>query len=95
MIGGLIAVGLVVWLVAAAGGAVALPWLVSLVCPLSMGIMAWQMRRGGSFAAPDSGGGASQAASGAMTGERKPAGEGLAIERARDQLAARDDQLRA
>lgn len=92
VIGGLAAVGLVVLLLAPASSAAALPLLITLVCPLSMGAMAWGMRRG------DRGG--DKAISGLSEGastedvdaELRELREDLAIARARLRLAARDDQ---
>lgn len=92
VIGGLIAVGVAVWLIGPAAGTAALPLLVTLVCPLSMGIMAWQMRRGGSCAVPGADGSAPPAASGAVFGGGDGAGEELAIQRARQRLDERKDQ---
>ena len=43
VLGSLLVVGLGLWLIGA--GSAALPVLVSLVCPLSMGVMMWRMRR--------------------------------------------------
>lgn len=94
VIGGVVAVGLVVWVVAPAAGTAALPLLVTLVCPLSMGVMAWQMRRGGGHAAPGRAGGGSPAASAAVTAETRPTREELAMERARERLSERKDQPR-
>ena len=93
VIGGLVAVGLVLWLIAPGSGTAALPLLITLICPLSMGVMAWQMRRGGTCAAPGAGGTA------AATTEKQDADvaalrEELAIERARQQLARPDSQPR-
>lgn len=92
VIGGLAAVGLVVWLLAPATSARALPLLITLVCPLSMGAMAWQMRRRGSCAAPGN------AASNVeltttvdVDAELRTLREELAIARARRQLATRDE----
>lgn len=92
VIGGLAAVGLVVWVLAPASGAAALPLLITLVCPLSMGAMAWGMRR------RDTGGTdkATSGPSGAVVtedvdAELRELREELAIARARRQLAARDD----
>lgn len=54
VIGGLVVLGLVLWLLSPARGVAALPLLVALVCPLSMGVMAWRMRGPGSSAGPGS-----------------------------------------
>lgn len=86
VIGGLVAVGLVLWLVAPGSGIAALPLLITLVCPLSMGVMAWQMRRGGGCAAPQAGGSAG-VASEEQDAQVAALREELAIERARQQLA--------
>lgn len=93
VIGGLVAVGLVLWLVAPGSGTAALPLLITLICPLSMGVMVWQMRRGGSCPAPDAGG-APAAASDEHEAQAAALREELAIERARQQLDQRKGQLR-
>ena len=93
VIGGLIAVGLVLWLFAPSSGTAALPLLITLICPLSMGVMAWQMRRGGGCAAPEAGHTAAVAA-GKQDVEVAALREELAIERARQQLGQRNGQLR-
>lgn len=78
---GLIAAGLALWLVAPAAGAGALPLLVALVCPLSMGVMMWRMSRGGRCGVP---GAASPSAGGLadVDEELRQAREELAIARA-------------
>ncbi|WP_091546802.1 DUF2933 domain-containing protein [Modestobacter sp. DSM 44400] len=92
---GLVVAGVAIWLVAPAGGAAALPLLIALVCPLSMGAMAWQMRRG-------SGSAMNPATNPAMTlpptagtedvdRELRALREEITIARARRQLASRDD----
>ncbi len=48
VIAGLGVAALALWLLAPATGAAAIPLLVGLICPLSMGVMMWQMRKGGS-----------------------------------------------
>ena len=93
VVGALLAVGLVLWLAAPTSGTAALPLLVALICPLSMGIMMWQMRRPVADADPDAGG------SSADTSGDGPAGmaalrEELAMERARRQLAERNTEPR-
>lgn len=45
---GLLGVGVLLWLYTPTAAVSALPALILLVCPLSMGIMAWRMRGGGS-----------------------------------------------
>jgi hypothetical protein len=92
VIGGLVAVAVVLW-VMAPGGAAALPLLVTLVCPLSMGVMMWQMRRSGGGTAPTISGPAT--ASDSDDTEVAALREELAIERARTQLAQQDGQPRA
>lgn len=47
VMGVLAVVGLVAWLAAPSLGSAAIPVLFVLVCPLSMGAMAWQMKRNG------------------------------------------------
>ena len=47
VIGSLAVLGMVIWLVTPGVGAAALPLLIGLICPLSMGLMAWRMRRNG------------------------------------------------
>lgn len=93
VIGGIAAAGLLVWLVAPASGAAALPLLFALICPLSMGVMAWQMmRRGRRYTTPES-----LPAVGAATttakvdAELRALREEIAIVRARRQLASRDE----
>jgi hypothetical protein len=87
VIGSLAAAGLLLWLIAPASGAAALPVLLALVCPLSMGAMAWQMRRRGSCAVGDA-----QAASQDVDAQLRDLREELAIARAQRSLAGRDDQ---
>ncbi len=95
VIGGLAAVGLVVWLLAPASGGVALPLLITLICPLSMGIMAWRMYRGGSCAASKSMATSRQAATPVeVDAELRALREELAIARARRHLATGDDHSR-
>lgn len=92
VIGALAAVGIAVWLLAPASAAAALPLLITLVCPLSMGAMAWGMRRRDT-------GGTDKATSGPsaalmtedVDAELRGLREELAIARTRRQLAARDD----
>lgn len=91
VIGTLVAVGLLLWLAAPASGTAALPLLVTLICPLSMGVMVWQMRKSGSGGPPDSGSSAAGPSGGEQT-EVAALREQLAIERARRQLAERIDQ---
>jgi hypothetical protein len=45
---GLGVVALASWLLAPATAAAVVPLLIGLICPLSMGVMMWQMRKGGS-----------------------------------------------
>lgn len=88
VIAGLAGVGVVIWLVAPAGGAAALPLLVALVCPLSMGVMAWQMRpgqAGPSTAAPA----ATSASDFDANAELRALREEVAMARARHELAER------
>lgn len=92
VIGGLAVVGLAVWLFAPAADAASLPLLITLVCPLSMGAMAWGMRRGGSRAAAPRNGVASPLPAGPddVDAELRALREELAIARARRQLASHD-----
>ena len=53
---GLAAVGATLWLLNPASIGALLPTLVLLVCPLSMGVMMWRMRSGGSCSATSPGG---------------------------------------
>lgn len=92
VIGGLIVVGLAVWLLAPASGLAALPLLAALVCPLSMGAMAWRMRRGGSCTTQNAADGAAPAGSGDVDAQLRALREELAIARARRQLADRGEQ---
>ncbi len=91
VIGVLAATGLLLWLVAPASGAAAVPLLIVLICPLSMGAMAWRMTRGGNCATT---GQASAPAAGSedVDAELRELREEIAIERARRQLATRDDR---
>ena len=82
---GLIAAGLALWLVAPTTGTAALPLLVALVCPLSMGVMMWRMRRGGSCGAPGVAH-PSAAGPGDVNQQLQQAREELVIARARQQL---------
>lgn len=90
VIGGLVAVAVMLWLMAPESGTAALPLLIVLVCPLSMGVMMWQMRRGAGRTAPAAG----EAATAAPDAEVAALREELAMARARTQLAERDDQQR-
>jgi hypothetical protein len=92
VIGGLGAVGLVIWLMAPGDGAAALPLLITLVCPLSMGVMMWQMRRSGGSCSAAGAGGPSPAASPKVEEDLRQAREELAIERARQRLAGGGSQ---
>ncbi len=91
VMGGLVAAGLVLWIVAPATTTAALPLLLALVCPLSMGVMMWRMSRGVSCAAPGAG---SFSAAGPvdLDEELRQAREELAIARAERQLGGRDEQ---
>ncbi|SDY65843.1 hypothetical protein SAMN05661080_04188 [Modestobacter sp. DSM 44400] len=94
VIAGLAAVGVVIWLVAPAGGAAALPLLIALVCPLSMGAMAWRMRRGQACASTN----AAAARSGSefdTDAELRALREEVAMARARLELAEREDRPRS
>lgn len=93
VIGSLGAVGLAMWLFAPASGLAALPLLAALVCPLSMGAMAWRMRRGGSCATTEAGtDGSASAGSEEVDAQLRALREEVAIARARQQLANRGGQ---
>jgi hypothetical protein len=87
VIGALVAVGLMIWLMAPTGAAASLPLLITLVCPLSMGVMMWQMRRGATSCGAANAGGPSSAAPAKVEEDLRQAREELAIERARHRLA--------
>lgn len=86
VIGGLVAAGLLLWLLAPGSGAAALPALVALICPLSMGVMMWQMRggKGGASCAADK---ASKAVPLDEDADVAALNEELAVARARRTLA--------
>jgi len=96
VVGGLAAVGVAVWLVAPAAGVAAVPLLLGLVCPLSMGVMGWQMSRQGSRPTPSRTAADSEPATPAATSdveaEIRALREEIAVERARRRLVASDDQ---
>jgi hypothetical protein len=86
VIGGLVLAGIAVWLLAPATSAAAVPLLIGLICPLSMGVMMWQMRgKGGSSCAAGP-----EQSSGDVDAELAALREELAIARARRQLRADD-----
>ena len=91
VIGGLVAVGLIAWI--AGAGSSAFPLLVVLVCPLSMGVMAWQMRRGGGDCSTAANG--ASAESGTLDAELRALREEIAIEKARRHLADTADRPQA
>lgn len=94
VIGGLVVAGLALWLVAPAASVAALPLLIVLICPLSMGVMMWRMNRGGSCGAPGAGS-PSSTASVDVDEELRQAREDVAIARARQQLDDRGNQAPA
>ncbi len=92
VVGSLIAVAAALWLIAPATRAAALPLLVALVCPLSMGAMAWQMR--GSRTGSSSEKATSKLASSmpdSIDAELRSLHEEIAIARAHQQLADHDN----
>jgi hypothetical protein len=91
VIGSLAVAGLAVWLVAPRMGTAALPLLIALVCPLSMGVMAWRMRRGVGGEAATTGGSLPIAGSGDADAQLRALREEIAAMRAHRQLAGRDD----
>lgn len=93
VVGTLIAVGLLLLLLAPTSGTTALPLLFALICPLSMGVMMWQMRRPGADAVPETRSSA-VTTSGDEGAELAALREELAMERARRQLAQGNDQPR-
>lgn len=96
VIGGLVVIGLVLWLLAPATSAAALPLLIVLVCPLSMGVMMWRMNRvGGGCSGSPGPGSPSVAPSVAVDEELRLAREEIAIARARQQLGDRESQAPA
>jgi hypothetical protein len=66
---------------------VALPLLVVLVCPLSMGVMMWRMRGSGQSCGATTAGSAASAVSSDVDEQLRQAREELAIARARHRLA--------
>jgi hypothetical protein len=90
VIGSLAVAGLAVWLVAPRMGTAALPLLIALVCPLSMGVMAWRMRRGvGGEAATT--GGSLPIAGGDADAQLRALREEIAAMRSHRQPAGRDN----
>lgn len=88
VIGGLAAVGLALWLFAPGSGAAALPLLVLLICPLSMGAMMWGMtRRGGGSCGTTSPAAQTSATPADLEEQLRHAGEDRTIARARERLA--------
>lgn len=89
VVGALAVTALVIWVVVPSSGSAALPLLVTLVCPLSMGLMMWQMRRSHGETSPPAAG-PPRPASDAHEGEVAALREELAVERARTQLSNED-----
>lgn len=89
VIGGLVVVGLLVWLVAPGPGGAAWPLLIGLICPLSMGAMVWRMRRADSCEIPSA-----QESSAGIDEELRALREELAMVRAQRHLASRDNNPR-
>ncbi len=97
VISGLAGVGLLSWLFLPGSGLAAVPVLFALVCPLSMGAMAWRMRRvGGCAASAATAGRGGRAGAGATDVDAELAAlrEELAIVRARRHLTLPEDGSR-
>ena len=95
VIGGLIGTGLVLWLLAPATSIAALPFLIALVCPLSMGVMMWRMNRGGSSCGSVGAGSSSAAGAVDVDEELRLVREEVATARARRQFGDRGSQASA
>lgn len=95
VIGGLVIAGVALWLMAPAASAAALPLLIALVCPLSMGVMMWRMNRGGGSCAAPGKNSPAAVPSIDVDEELRQAREELAIVRARQQLGDRGNQAPA
>jgi hypothetical protein len=91
VIGGLIAATLVVWWIAPGSSSAALPLLIGLICPLSMGVMMWQMRRQGNSNCATTSTHSSVNAGNDTDAELSALREELLIARARRQLRTNDD----
>jgi hypothetical protein len=91
VIGGLIVAALVVWWIAPASRSAALPLLIGLICPLSMGVMMWQMRRRGNSNCATTSTPCSVNAGSDTDAELSALREELAIARARRHLRTNED----
>jgi hypothetical protein len=91
VIGGLIVAALTVWWIAPGSSSAALPLLVGLICPISMGVMMWQMRRQGNSTCATTSGRSTVGVGSDIDAELSALREELAIVRARRQLRTNED----
>jgi hypothetical protein len=88
VIAGLAAAGVVLWLSMPTAVIGALPVLILLICPLSMGLMAWQMRRGAACSSTSS----TAASATRVDTELRELTEEVAILRAQRRLSSPPDR---
>jgi hypothetical protein len=88
VIAGVAGAGVLLWLYMPTAAAGALPALILLVCPLSMGIMAWRMRSGGACSATSS----TAASATSIDTELRELTEEVAILRAQRRLSSQADR---